>query len=146
MADQITAQHPLPDACNVKQNPVSQKHLAGFGTTGCGSDRFKSGWLRNNLNSVSWVSCSSLLLWKKPSTRSWSLCLSCEGFHGCAPSDSRRGWTQTSVHSDLFRGCQGQPRLRTSINSDHWFSHPAALCTTREMTKDSWVPLPEVLI
>lgn len=97
MAAQITTQRPLPNACNIKQNPVSQRQLACFCTTGCGSDRFKPGCLWNNLSPGSWVSCSSLLLWKKPSTRNWSLCLCCEGFHGRASSDSRWGWTQTSV-------------------------------------------------
>lgn len=55
VADQITTQEPLHDACNIKQNLVSQQQFCCFCIVGCGIERFKSEWLRNNPNSISHV-------------------------------------------------------------------------------------------
>lgn len=143
MADQITTQEPLHDACNIKQNLVSQQQFCCFCIVGCGIERFKSEWLRNNPNSISHVLGAPWLIIfvkKTPLLGSEACVFLVRVSHGHVPSQSlgvgpRHQWFRNS--SGDFQDSQG------------WQAVPIqASCTLhhQEIIKDcvSWLPLPEV--
>ena len=136
MADQITSQQPLGDACDVKQNQCHGSSTRAC-TTGCAGDRLRQERSRSSPGPALAV-LRLMPVVEEPPTRKCSLCLSREAFHRPASPDSRGGdWP-----SGLFRALQMMSRT-AKVEDQHQLrpraSHLAALRITQEMTEDSRV-------